>query len=600
MILSIKPIKYLGFYLSYNLNEIYHINYIIKKATFSFYCIQKATKNIKKITTKTYFILIKSCVLSILFYCSIFLLTATKKEIKILNIFYNKILRYLCGARRHTPIDELYLFTGLTDISYYFKINAANYWNRLLHIPKTNPIYYIIENNWYKKWKNYLQNKNKKITLKTYQKRSIFWTCFKAACKYNIIETTNFNKYKYYHMFYRLNAYEKLKPPPPKNLKILQTPYNDNMNINSINNENILFVFTDGSLKNGFGGYGIYSLYNPILYIDENWVRDQKIIADLKKYVGSSYDINYIELLAVYEALKHLLFYEYKILSNMKNIYMVTDNKQVLKWISGEYKVRESYFYDIIINIYKYVNEIYKKCKTTTSLQWCKGHMFKGNEEADILAKQAVEENEYKNKTTTKTTPISISTTKNIVKKLIYREAIKNQYTKQHIISNILKKWNIFEEYGIKQLEIDINMLTKLQYSILTQLRTGHVKLNFCLHQLNHMDYYKQQYNENNGNINKYLTCNKICCLENNSGHCKYCKNSLETVQHFIMDCKKYNQQRHKFYHKSMQILFLYQLNFTLKNILFPPLNMKNQHRKHIFDLLCNFVLDCKRTYFYF
>ena len=95
-----KPIKYLGYYLSFNLNTNYYINYIIKKASFAFHTLRLALKCVKHVQIKSYFVIIQSCIISILHYCNIFLLNSTKKEINIINIFYHKLLRYswCCGS----------------------------------------------------------------------------------------------------------------------------------------------------------------------------------------------------------------------------------------------------------------------------------------------------------------------------------------------------------------------------------------------------------------------------------------------------------------------------------------------------------------------
>ena len=153
-----------------------------------------------------------------------------------------------------------------------------------------------------------------------------------------------------------------------------------------------------------------------------------------------------------------------------------------------------------------------------------------------------------------------------------------------------MNKWNIFEEY--KEINIDIDILTKLNFIILTQLRTGHIKLNLCLHQLNHMPFYKD-------NLDKFMQCNDICCSDNNSGYCINCKNQLESVYHFIMECKKYEKQRDILYYETMRIFVIYQIDFKLRNLLFPPPNIKNQHRKHILNSLCTYALNTRRLFFY-
>ena len=327
-----------------------------------------------------------------------------------------------------------------------------------------------------------------------------------------------------------------------------------------------------------------------MLYIDETTIQQTRNIFELARFVGKATDINYIELLAVPEALKHLLTTKKDYFYKIKNIYVVIDNKQAVYLLAGQFAATEPYFNKIIIETHKIANKIYAQHNITTNIQWCKGHVWRGNIEADKLANKAVDENI--NKTTSNSTPISISTAKNLIKTEIFKqEKKKQQETKeQHIISNILNKWNIFKEY--QEINIDIQILSKLNFCVLTQLRTGHIKLNFYFHQLKHVDVYKS-------NINQLLRCDKNCCIENNSGLCVFCVNKIETVQHFVMECKKYEKHRNILYLETMKILYLYEYDFSLKNLLFPPPNIKNQHRKHIFDSLCTNVSNTKRLFFY-
>ena len=97
-----EAIKYLRYYLSYTLNKTHQINYIIKKATFSFRSLRKTFKDVKNLKIKTYFSIIKSSVFSILSHCDILLIKVSQTELKPLRIFHHKILRYLCGATKHT------------------------------------------------------------------------------------------------------------------------------------------------------------------------------------------------------------------------------------------------------------------------------------------------------------------------------------------------------------------------------------------------------------------------------------------------------------------------------------------------------------------
>ena len=58
---------------------------------------------------------------------------------------------------------------------------------------------------------------------------------------------------------------------------------------------------------------------------------------------------------------------------------------------------------------------------------------------------------------------------------------------------NIYFNGEMQEIYDFKMFEIDVNMLLHLHFMTLVQLRTEHVKLNHCMHILQHMKHYKQQ-----------------------------------------------------------------------------------------------------------
>ena len=150
----------------------------------------------------------------------------------------------------------------------------------------------------------------------------------------------------------------------------------------------------------------------------------------------------------------------------------------------------------------------------------------------------------------------------------------------------------------MKYFKTDVSLLSRFHFIILFQIRTAHIKLNWPLHQLQHINYYKQQYEQHN-QIIKIKECNGDCCITNNYGKCPFCINKLESVYHLIMECTKCRRIRSIMYCNIMQIFNQYQYTYSLKNILFPPTNINQQHRKQIYDSLCIFIKDTKRLYFY-
>ena len=291
--LQTSPVKYLGYHLSYNLNKLYHINYTIKKANTAFYYIKTGLKNINNVNADIYFKIIISCIISILSYCDIFLITATKHELSVFKMFHNRLLRYLCGARYDTSIEHLHLFTGQRDIGVQIQLNAAKYWNRLLHVPSTNPLYSIIESKWFPLWRYHLYNKvinNSKYKLQTNQKKSILWTSFDTAIKHKLIDHTNFRRYPQYNMYYKLFKYPHIIRCTPDNLIIVYEPYTDD--ILKIIYENTIFVYTDGSKKNGFAGFGIYYQYYQINFSNNQQRKNAIEIDSISEFMVSD-DINW-------------------------------------------------------------------------------------------------------------------------------------------------------------------------------------------------------------------------------------------------------------------------------------------------------------------
>ena len=112
-----------------------------------------------------------------------------------------------------------------------------------------------------------------------------------------------------------------------------------------------------------------------------------------------------------------------------------------------------------------------------------------------------------------------------------------------HIISNNLLKWKIFDKFDFNTFNNDVQILTKSQLQIITQLRTAHLPLNRCMHTLQHSKCYHQQMDDH-GLIIRYLHRNDLCCKKYNSGRCICGSNQMETIQHYVMECHLYNKLR--------------------------------------------------------
>ena len=93
------------------------------------------------------------------------------------------------------------------------------------------------------------------------------------------------------------------------------------------------------------------------------------------------------------------------------------------------------------------------------------------------------------------------------------------------------------------------------------------------------------------------MRCKNPCCNSFNSGHCPHCNDTLETVNHVIMECPMYNKCRYILYCKSMTILNESHLHINLKNLLFPPLTLSQRYRMEIFNLTCKYMIGINRIF---
>ena len=114
----------------------------------------------------------------------------------------------------------------------------------MLHLPDNNPLHQMILDKWYTNWKSYLYKKQSS-SIGTYHKRMVLWNTFKTMDKYQLLQYTNFNLYKDYLLFYRLEK--------PNHLSIIYEPYQDD--IEAFIDKNSIYIYTDGSIKDGLGGY---------------------------------------------------------------------------------------------------------------------------------------------------------------------------------------------------------------------------------------------------------------------------------------------------------------------------------------------------------
>ncbi len=160
-----------------------------------------------------------------------------------------------------------------------------------------------------------------------------------------------------------------------------------------------------------------------------------------------------------------------------------------------------------------------------------------------------------------------------------------------HVISKNIYLWRYY-------INIHFNALKELripqyQIAILMQLRSEHSPLNLTQHKLQHYKYYKNMHEINNGHL-QIMKCDQQCCNLNNSGRCNHC-NKIEDVHHFIFNCKQYDNYRQQLLYHVIPIYLQYNMNISLKTLLFPPKSLTWAHRKMVLQSICIYVINTTR-----
>eukprot|EP01083_Nonionella_stella_P216327 777760_1 len=109
--------------------------------------------------------------------------------------------------------------------------------------------------------------------------------------------------------------------------------------------------------------------------------------------------------------------------------------------------------------------------------------------------------------------------------------------------------------------KLEFDLLSMCEMKIITQLRTEHINLNWCNHQLKHYTFYRNQPHDN-----------KMIVLDNehNNGRCADTNcDDLETVEHIL------EKHSNHCWLDLQQYMEHIGVPFTLKNALFPPTNTR-------------------------
>ena len=589
-------VKYLGYDLSADLSLTVCTNRVIQKTAAALRSVRKAFRRVQNVLVVSYTRIVKSIVLSVLNYFGVFLDCVNRSRnsamstthLSGLQSMYRQVLRYMVAAPHSVPITLLYMLADMPSLADWIQSQQATFWSRLLHIPRTNPLYKRIDNDWMFHWRTPSLYRRK---LHTYSRRSPLWRCFLHAQSFGIPTKIKLEPDTILHDFYRAPACARTMPCKPQTLHFLTRPYSTDQPHNR--NTHALFCWSDGSLMRAVGGCGFYvetHVLTATAWRSNLWI-------DGSQHMGESYDICYLELWAADIALRKIASAPAQLLQPYSRVYLTIDNKPVVHWIAGIWKADQPYIHSLLTSIYRTVRALHDNAQISCTVQWCRRGLWFGNDMADRLAKQAVRNAVPVGLIPRTYKPLSHGIIKTLVKAQLpqRRRRVFVAEKNRHLISRNFFQWNVLQT-GTFRPKHDHKMLTRTQLAIITRLRTGHSKLNFSNHLLQHHSEYKNRWRQCNGQFGalQLISCAAACCTDNNSGMCRACS-TPETEEHFLLLCPAHDDLRRRFIYKYLPLYNALSEPLTLQSLLFPPSSIRWKHRKMILRSICLYAIETGR-----
>ena len=307
-----------------------------------------------------------------------------------------------------------------------------------------------------------------------------------------------------------------------------------------------LLIFTDGSVQDRAGGYGYHiipgSIYNSLSSLEQpeydvmcqQNLRQEKLRFDHFRALSSRCSIDFCEVHAIHSALTRLYdwisgataAHRYSwtrndILQNrhgIRSVRIVSDSLTVLKWLNGEYIVRDKTMKLFLDEIYWLIAMFDEQLAEWDGVcfQWVHSHVgTRGNEFVDDLAKRGMEDVDPN-----------------------YRYPVWKYYSKKAVNTEIKQYWrtemsrlylewrigsfhgSLYRDHDIRRIQgfkKEIARFNRDELRILLSLRTGHCKLPYFM------------FMEFPGSVT--------------DNQCQYCTEP-GTLSHYFLECEWQQQSR--------------------------------------------------------
>ena len=396
-----EAVKYLGIWIDTELKWEKHCQKIMEKINKTYYSIIGNLKMIMNIKAEIAWRIFQSCIISIFDYSAIIMPLIMEKYKKDMRKLYYKMARMTFKAERSTPRMAIIHQLDAIGFDNRMKCRGIQYFSHILRTPKTGILYNNIKDEWWSYMKYYilkrkkykekdeyleklLQKRNEEEHLE--KKNTLIFKMINMVMnmkeKYSDIECIQENT-KYDDIYRETSIYVDLTNiKEARQIKYKEEEFNID---NEMGKENEIWIFTDGSVKNGIGGYGYQVIEsNEYKKLKDLEFEKYKIESkgkqwhELWMWLSRRCSIDFCEAFAIRDALRDIILLneknEKEIKKEIKKIRVITDSEVVLKWIKGEYKIRNNTMRDIIEDIKWNATKIMEEKGLEISIQKVKAH----------------------------------------------------------------------------------------------------------------------------------------------------------------------------------------------------------------------------------
>jgi hypothetical protein len=425
------PIRYLGYWLDTNLNFKAHADVVRKKVLAGWAPIRRNFQKLWHIKADIIWTLIDSCCMSIFDYSAVLWPMMKKQDQKKWTQLYRRLVKSCFGTVRGTPRIHLYHQLGTYPLQERMALLVSQYYTRMLRAPRTGQLHRLLRHEWWQ----HLTQCYEPPTVANSRRNTIIWHINAYAKKYDNDDRAfllrmpgrNIDRipHNLSHSLDLTHQWQSIQLDPEP---FTDADYEERWR--GLTSDELL-IFTDGSVKYRFGGFGSHVIaaeeylrtircgqdfaFYETLTRGRDLTHIEYTAGDRAYPLSNRCSIDFCESIAIHDAIHALAghlqqkaadhrsrspsipydlrYSQYTpILADrgIQTIRIVSDNLTVLKWLSGEYEIRHPTQLRLVEEVKWCISTLELDFGVRIIFQWTRSHTDKtlGNDFADARAKE--------------------------------------------------------------------------------------------------------------------------------------------------------------------------------------------------------------------